>query len=323
MELAPSNPSYLDMRNSILMADQVVNHGKANKKIWSTFAARGMGYFAGALDGDDINPVEDFSSPPPAGTPTGSLSGRVTDQDTGTPIAGIAVGFGGHNSGFPGDYAAVTDGSGNYSITGILPGTYPSVFAKGAGYDRKTASVSIASRANVLNWALRRDWAALSGGGSVTDFNGPDFTPFGCGPSAAIDQSLGIGWGSTSDISGGAVDPKFVTIQLPTGVNVAEIAIDPGNTCGDAGSASTGAFSVETSVDGVTFVQVASGTFGAADRHRLNSVPLSGGTSNVHFVRFWMRGVQIPGGPGVCPGPFSGCDFMDMSEIEVYGAPAP
>jgi hypothetical protein len=115
-----------------------------------------------------------------------------------------------------------------------------------------------------------------------------------------------------------------VTIALPTGVNVAEIAIDPGNTCGDAGSASTGAFSVETSVDGVTFVEAAAGTFSAVNRHRLNSVPLNAGTtSNVHFVRFWMRGVQIPGGPGVCPGPFSGCDFMDMSEIEVYGAPAP
>jgi hypothetical protein len=313
------------MRNSILMADQVVNNGKANKKIWATFAARGMGYFAGALDGDDTNPVEDFTMPPPAGTPTGSLSGTVTDQDTGTAIGNIIVGFGGHNSGFPGDYAATTDAAGHYTITGILPGTYPAVFAKGAGYDRKTATVSIASRANVLNWALRRDWAALSGGGSVTDFNGPDFTAFGCGPSAAIDQSLGIGWGSTSDIDLDAdtVDPKFVTIELPTSVNVAEIAVDPGNTCGDAGSASTGAYSVETSVDGVTWVVAASGTFGVADRHRLNSVPLNAGTTaNVKFVRFWMRGVQIPGGPAACPGNFSGCDFMDMSEIEVYGAPA-
>src|SRR5262249_20704487 len=40
MELSPANPSFLDMRNSILMADQVVNAGKANKKIWATFAAR-------------------------------------------------------------------------------------------------------------------------------------------------------------------------------------------------------------------------------------------------------------------------------------------
>ena len=34
MELSPANPSYLDERNAILMADQVVNGGKANKKIW-------------------------------------------------------------------------------------------------------------------------------------------------------------------------------------------------------------------------------------------------------------------------------------------------
>src|SRR5581483_8627471 len=70
MELAPGNPSYLDMRNSILTADQVVNHGKANAKIWSVFSHRGMGYFAGSVDGDDTAPVEDFSPPPPPGTPT-------------------------------------------------------------------------------------------------------------------------------------------------------------------------------------------------------------------------------------------------------------
>ena len=324
MELAPSNPSFLDMRNSILMADQVVNGGKANKKIWATFAARGMGFFAGALDGDDTRPVEDFSAPPPAGTPTGSLSGRVTDQDTGAPIAGIAVAFGGHNSGFPGDYAAISDAAGNYSITGILPGTYPAVFAKGAGYDRKVATVSIASRPNVLNWALRRDWAALSGGGSVVDFNGPDYTPFGCGPTGAIDQSQGTGWGSDADIVNGQFGPKFVTIQLPQSVNIVEIAVDPSNTCGDAGSASTGAFSIETSVDGVTFVEAAAGTFGVANRARFNTVPLNAGTTgNVRFVRFWMRGTQVPGGTASCPGPFSGCTFMDMSEIAVYGTPAP
>src|SRR5262249_8644486 len=130
MELSPANPSFLDMRNSILMADQVVNGGKANKKIWKTFAARGMGWFAGAVDGDDSAPVEDFSLPPAPGTPTGSLTGTVTDQDAHTPIAGAVVGFGGHASGFPGDYAAVTDAAGKYTISGILPGTYPAVFAR-------------------------------------------------------------------------------------------------------------------------------------------------------------------------------------------------
>jgi hypothetical protein len=113
-------------------------------------------------------------------------------------------------------------------------------------------------------------------------------------------------------------------LQLPQAVNIAEIAIDPGNTCGDPGSASTGAFSVETSVDGITFVEASAGTFGLDDRHRLNSVALNAGTTaNVRYVRFWMRGTQVPGGAAGCPGPFAGCTFMDMSELEVYGAPAP
>ena len=54
------------MRNSILQADLVVNGGKNQTKIWQVFAARGMGWFAGSVDGDDTTPVEDFSMPPTA-----------------------------------------------------------------------------------------------------------------------------------------------------------------------------------------------------------------------------------------------------------------
>jgi extracellular elastinolytic metalloproteinase len=326
MELSPANPSFLDMRNAILMADQAVNNGRANAKIWSTFAKRGMGYFAGAVDGDDTAPAEDFSAPPPPGTPTGTLTGTVTDQDTHAPIAGAVVGFGGHASGFPGDLAGTTDAAGHYTITGIVPGTYPAIFARANGYDRQVTTLSIGSHVNVKDWALRRDWASLSGGGTVAAFNGPDFSGFGCGPDRAIDQSLGQGWGSTVDPVGSppAATPKFVTVKLPQAVNVAQIMIDPGNTCGDGGSASTGDYTLETSTDGVTFVVANSGTFGIADRHRLNSVPLAGGsTANVRYVRFTMRGTQVPGGLGNCPGNFSGCVFMDMSELAVYGTPAP
>ena len=43
----PSNPSFLDMRNAILQADIVVVGGSHLDTIWSVFAHRGMGYFAG------------------------------------------------------------------------------------------------------------------------------------------------------------------------------------------------------------------------------------------------------------------------------------
>jgi extracellular elastinolytic metalloproteinase len=323
MELSAANPSFLDMRNSILQADQVVNNGAANQTIWQVFANRGMGFFAASVNGDDTQPVEDFSLPPGPNAQRGSLTGTVTDDATQAPIAGAIVGFGGHSSGFPGDFSGVTDATGHYTISDIFVGKYDKVFAKSAGFDPVVKTVHITPGTNVVDWQLRRDWAALSGGGTVVAFNGPDFTAFGCGPTGAIDQSLGNGWGSTSDFVNGVETPKFVTVKLPQTINISEIAVDPGNTCGDGGSASTGNFRIETSTDGQTFVTAASGRFGIADRHRLNSVPLNPGTTdNVQFVRFFMLSTQLIEAGGTCPGAFSACDFMDMSEMEVYGAPS-
>ncbi|NUR75987.1 MAG: hypothetical protein HOQ28_06865, partial [Thermoleophilia bacterium] len=352
MELSPSNPSFLDMRNSILQADLVDNGGSNHDTIWHVFANRGMGFFAGAVDGDDLAPVEDFSMPP-TGQADGQIKGTVTDADSGLPIPGIIVQFGGHNSGFTGTLAALTDSKGKYRIKHIVPGTYPKVSAAGAGFDPQVQTVTVNSDDNPkVNFALRRDFAALSGGGTIAAFNGPDFTGFGCGPSSAIDQSETNGWGSTTDgddgASTGKVTPKFVVVQLPQAVTVSEITVNPSSTCGDGGSASTRGFKVEVSSDGTTFTQVATGVFYAGNRAKENSV-FSGSSPNVRFVKFWMLNPQVPTAPTVggvtpaCTGPadcgtdpndnsgvalhctppnvegFSGCPFMDMSEIKVFG----
>ena len=323
MELSPSNPSFLDERNSILTADLVVNNGKNQKKIWQVFATRGMGWFAGSVDGDDTAPVEDFSMPPSPTTPKGSLTGKVTNTDTGSAVSGAVVAFGGHNSGFGGDYAATTDATGSYTITGIFAGTYPKVFSRGAGYDPVVQTVSIAARTNTLNWSLRRDWAASAGGAGVVDFTPPDYTPFGCGPGGLIDQSQGTGWGSDApDNPAPDPQPKFVVIQLPVAVNIGQLQINPSNTCGDSGSASTGDYKVETSTDGVTWTLGNAGHFTPADRH-LNTVPLAAGSNTgVTFIRYTMISTQVGDLGGTCPGGFSGCDFMDSTELAVYGAPA-
>jgi extracellular elastinolytic metalloproteinase len=180
-------------------------------------------------------------------------------------------------------------------------------------------TITIAAPTTTQNFSLRRDWAALGGGARVTAFNGPDFTAFGCGPANAIDQSLGSGWGSTSDLdANGVAVPKFVTVELPEAVNILEFAIDPGETCGDDPTAATKDFRLETSTDGTTFVVAASGTFDQADNHRLNPVAPNAGTgAGVKFVRFTMINPQLNG--AACPGPASGCLFLDMSELEVYG----
>jgi hypothetical protein len=321
MELSPANPSFLDMRNSILQADLVVNKGKAHASIWKVFAGRGMGYFAGSVDGDDTAPVEDFSLPPRPGTPIGTLTGKVTDTDTGAPVAGATVAFGGHNSGFAGDYAAVTAADGTYSIPGIFAGTYPKVFAQGAGYDRVTRTVSVGSNGARADWEIRRDWAALAGGSQVTDANGVDFTDFGCGPAGMFDQSQGNGW-STDAVPGtpaSSIDPRFVVVRLPRAVDIADLAINPTATCGDGLSASAGDYRVETSADGTIWTTAAEGHFGLAHRNRMNVVPLSAGTADVRFVRYTMLGTQLAESGGTCPGNFSGCEFVDSVELAVYG----
>jgi extracellular elastinolytic metalloproteinase len=324
MELSPASPSFLDMRNSILQADTVVNGGQAHKKIWRVFAHRGMGYFAAASDGSDVEPVEDFSTPPPAGTPTGSLTGTVTDRDSGAPVAGTTVAFGGHSSGFAGDYVAVTGADGTYTISGILPGTYPKVTAGGsAGYEPVVRTVSLASRANVLNWTLRRDWAALSAGGEVTAFDGEPWP--GCGPEAMLDtrQDTGVSWFAEFDASG-TLQPIATVVKLPAAVNIAEIAINPTGTCGDEPSASTGAYKVETSADGTTWTGAAAGAFHIADQDRMNSVPLApGSTTGVRYVRYTILSTQVADYGRTCPADdLSGCSFVDTVELAVYGTPS-
>jgi len=102
-------------------------------------------------------------------------------------------------------------------------------------------------------------------------------------------------------------------------VNISEVAVDPGNTCGDGGSASTKGYRLETSADGVTFTVASTGTFGPTDRHRLNSVPLTAGTTaGINYVRFTMLSPQIPAGADCAVTPYAGCFFMNLSELEIY-----
>jgi hypothetical protein len=315
MELSPGNPSMLDERNSILAADLVADGGKLQKTIWSVFAKRGMGYFAAAVDGDDSHPVEDFSMPPAANTPRGSLAGKVTDQDTGAAVAGLSVGFGGHASGFAGSYETVTAADGSYTISGILPGTYAKVFARGAGYDTVVKTLSIPSHAVTENWVVRHDWAASSGGGSVVSFTGPDYTP-DCGPAKLIDQSQVGGWGS--DV---AANGQQIVLHLADAVDIAQLVINPSATCGDDPTASTGGYRVETSPDNATWTLAASGTF---PRGTVTATPvtLTGGATGVDYVRFTMLTSQGQDA-GVCADPnstASGCAFLDSTELSVYGS---
>jgi hypothetical protein len=334
MRLSPADPSMLDMRNALLQADRVINGGDNLRRLWRIFASRGMGWFAGAIDAGDAFPTESFRVPPRAELALGAIAGTLTDDETGEPISGIRVAISGHGD----RYADTTDADGSFAISNVPPGTYLKLTIGGQGYDGLARTVTVRpDQVTNLTDELRRDWAAASGGGQIVAFTGPDYTPFGCGPWNAIDLSQGTGWSSTTgdddaDPTGTPV-PKQVDIALPepititAGGSVGETAfrVDPTNTCGDPGSSATNEYRIEVSAGGTTWVEVAGGSFGTIEdtdsKGRYFDVASSTAMAGVTHVRFWMDSPQVPDIAESCPGPYGGCEFMDMTEIQVYGSP--
>ncbi|MDX6358047.1 MAG: extracellular elastinolytic metalloproteinase [Nocardioidaceae bacterium] len=324
MSLSPAEPSMIDMRNAIIQADDVAYGQSHTTKLWKIFAKRGMGYFAAATDGSDTAPAEDFHRPPAPQSARFDLTGKVTDPTTGLPVEGAIVQIAGL-----GDRGmAVTDGTGGYTIHGLFAGTYPKVIASGPGYVPDVESATVPQTASE-DFLIRRDWAAASGGASVVSFTGPNFAPQ-CGPSGAIDLSLGTGWGSTTGDNQGTPTnvfvPKEIVVDMKEPINISSFGVDPNATCGDPGSSSTGAFSISTSTAGPNgpWTDVASGVFGSADRGRLNPVTPSGSNTGVQWVKFTIKGNQVPDFATNCPnGAFGGCTFTDLSEFAVFGSPTP
>jgi hypothetical protein len=311
MRLAPAAPTYLDMRNAIIQADQALFAGAGRAAIWDVFAARGMGFLAhsGNSEADAIE--EDFTDAPAAGAGV-TATGRVTDADTGAPVAGALVEFGQ----LPGDQAGLTDANGEYSVSGLVATTYPHLRVTAPGYELIERDVTVSVGSTRVDQTLRRNFAAASGGATAAIPAGaPDFTGVGCGPAGLIDGDLGVPWASRSQTSVVAPGEKSITIALPNAVDVSALRIDPGAGCGDDDTASVGGFRVETSADGASFTRAAGGTFTAAANHRLNEIAVD--RDGVRFVRFVAETPQRQN-----PGD-DGRDFLDAAELEVLGVPTP
>jgi hypothetical protein len=153
MELAPYNPSFLDMRNAILVADTAVYGGSHHTAIWQVFAHRGMGFDAGSLGAGDTEPAAGFAMPPAAVT-TGAIQGQVVDRATGEPVAGVRVilvfdAWGAVNP------TAVTDADGHYTIADVPVGHYDKLAVEGGHY-RGRQQVSVSAGATTADFALRR-----------------------------------------------------------------------------------------------------------------------------------------------------------------------
>jgi Zn-dependent metalloprotease len=326
MELAPYTPSFIDMRNAILVADTALYDGANHDAIWNVFANRGMGFSAGALGSSDSEPAAAFDLPP-ATVATGDISGTITDGDTDQPLEGVTVtlAFDGWGAANP---SAVTDQFGDYQIQGVPRGSYAKLIAQGHGY-RATKSVDVGPGTNDVDFAPRFNWAGPGTGTRVVSASGKDYSGFGCGPEAAIDGST-AGWSTnagpgsqTTGVDG--FGKKRLVIKLGAPVDVTGFGVDPSATCGDDETSSTAGYKIEGSASsGGPWSTLATGTFTGADNERINEIAASGSTAGVRFVKFTIKSDQVPDFGTTCAGGGgpSGCHFTDLTELQVFGSAA-
>ena len=309
MELSVPSPSFLDMRNAILQADQVANGGANQTTIWQVFADRGMGYFAFSEDGNDVKPVEDFDTPPSCG-PCSSISGTVTDKLTDEPIQSATVSFPGLGTGFGFSLSDTTAANGTYTITDVPHhDAYAGFLFAADGYEPRIAPDVVVDGNEMLNRSLFRDWAALSGGAALKSFTPPDYAEF-CGTNAngAFDLSLGRGWPSDSaqNDASGVGGPRKTVVRLAATVDVVSFAVASGPTCGDGPKAAVKHFKIQTRTSNTAPWKLAVDAKAKKDGVLRTYKPKKG-FKNVQTIRFVM--LSNFGHPA----------FMDVLEVSVRG----
>jgi extracellular elastinolytic metalloproteinase len=308
MRLSPPEPSFLDMRNALLEASP----NEDDDLIWTIFAERGMGYFAGSDGSDDTTPIADFTDPKDF-TQSGSISGTVFDQDG--PLAGATVGIAGFDDGLGPQHKQTSGADGTYTIAGVPvtdAGNYPVVRARKAGHseDREPDVEVGPGQATPIDFHLVRDWsssAPATGRAAVTRFTGDDNTSSGCGPGGLIDDDPATVWGTERDDGGG----QEIVVELGAPVDVGTIALDPSAGCGDDDTAALGAYEVlGASTSSGEFRSLAAGVFDAPNLGQLNDV-FTGSSLGVRYVMLRAKGPQ-----SAATGT-SGENFIDVAEMHV------
>ena len=90
---------------------------------------------------------------------------------------------------------AITKADGSYRLGGVPVGHYRKITVSGAGFLATTKAVTVTPSGATRDFMVRKDWASASGGASIADFNGPDYTGFGCGPDRGNRRQPVVGLG--------------------------------------------------------------------------------------------------------------------------------
>jgi extracellular elastinolytic metalloproteinase len=305
MELSPPNPSFLDMRNAILVADTIASAGANHADIWNVFAGRGMGYFAET--NGKVRVVEDFSLPVTCpGVGCGRVQGRIVDADTGEPVVGATVTLAGAATGIPVQLGATTGADGTYTIDDVPNHRYPHVHVSSPGYLPRSIRQVDVSGTRVLDAAVVRNWAQLDGGTTITRAVSGGAVSDLCPVELALDGDQGTRWQTTKRVGG---RPASVTLRFPQAVDLRSIAIDP-SPCMRHGTYRLRAFTFFTRQDGGAWFKAIVND-GSLPRHRLVHFDIGKGRRDVTQVRLVLRRSE-PGAPSE----------IGIAEFRVRGSPA-
>lgn len=220
----------------------------------------------------------------------GGLTGYVTDADTGLGLGGSTLTWNGTTSPAP---SLSTSADGRFLFTGLEAGSTGALTVAGpAGYET-TSIAGIALPANDLgtkNVAVHRIWSAGAPVSAV-----PGDATRGCEPPKATDGDRATGWSTTR--------PAALTITLPAPVDTTTVVLSPGGVCGHGDGAALKDYKIETSPDGATWTDAASGSLsGTADQ------AISVAATAARFVRLTALSAQDAGAPAI-----------DLRELQVLG----
>ena len=90
MKLQPANPTFIEARDALLLADRNLTGGQNAQAIWAAFAGRGLGY--GATTNGDGVVTPSFAMPPAAANPT-VVAQTPAGTVTGAPPTKVTVTF--------------------------------------------------------------------------------------------------------------------------------------------------------------------------------------------------------------------------------------
>jgi len=202
------------------------------------------------------------------------------------------------------DLSTVTAADGSFRIRNVADATYRDVRITAPGFPTLTLAPLPVLGDTHLHATLRRDWASLSGGARIEGRTGPDRTTTlgACGPRGAVDGSLGTSWLTS------ITQPRLLTIQLPSAVNITGFSVDPSAICAGA-SSDTRAFRIWTRTARGKW-QLAYATIAGLPQRKVTTVRPIAGAHNVRFVRLVLLSAM------------RSHQQAEFTELMVHGTPA-